>query len=137
MNVLYARPRIKTNRKSPRPSTPFGAGILPFVPHVGRTSFTANDQAEAALLFAEQPAKPVLTPAELMAQIRGDIDRCKELGRRQDALAEVMRKPLPPISGGAPARFVPSPQDWDDYHRFSVDLDQRYDDDQLYIGACG
>lgn len=32
---------------------------------------------------------------------------------------------LPPISGGAPEPFEPSPADWEDYARWSEDLDSR------------
>jgi hypothetical protein len=58
---------VKTNRKSYRPTTPFGYGIL--------------------LPPAPPPAPlPPITPSQLAAQIAEDLVRIREIGRRQDAL---------------------------------------------------
>ena len=136
---------VKRTRKSPRSSEPFGAGILPYVPHTGRMPFTAEEEAEAVLMFADtKPASlPSITPTQLMAQIKTDLVRCKELGRRQDALWEEIqaskrkdRPSLPPIRGGAP-RFEPSDQDWDDFHNWNREFDEDLGDDMQFIGACG
>jgi hypothetical protein len=44
---------VKPTRKSPRPSAPFGAGILP---HAGRRMpYTQADLDEAVLMFADSP----------------------------------------------------------------------------------
>jgi hypothetical protein len=55
----------------------------------------------------------------LMSQIRDDLVRCQELGRRQDALAakiEMFKRGIRPIAGGSPeaTRFIPSEQDIED-----------------------
>jgi hypothetical protein len=61
--------------------------------------FSATDSAEAAQMFSELPS---ITPAALTTQIKADLVRCQEVGRRQDALLASLRSPLPPISGGSP-----------------------------------
>jgi hypothetical protein len=72
----------KVNRKSYRPPTPFGYGIL---------------------LPPASPAAPMapITPSQLAAQIAEDLVRCKELGRRLDSL-ELSLHGLKPIRGGSP-----------------------------------
>jgi hypothetical protein len=66
-----------------RVSTPFGYGIL--LPPAPPTA----------------PLAPI-TPAALAEQIRTDLARLREIGRRQDALLASLRSPLPPIAGGSP-----------------------------------
>jgi hypothetical protein len=117
MNVLYAKPRIKPNRRTARNPAPFGQGILAYRPHTS-TPFTATDEAEAAAMFAEANHAPMTFDA-LMSQIRGDLVRCEALGRRQDALAaklELSRRGIRTISGGSPeaTRFIPSERDLED-----------------------
>jgi hypothetical protein len=82
----------------------FGAGVLRSFPS-SRCSFTAQDAQEAVAMFAEtvKPApRPSITPAALAVEISASIRRCQALGRRQDALLEAIRNPLPPLCGGSP-----------------------------------
>ena len=44
---------VKATRKTARPSTSFGAGILPYRPFAGVMPFTVQDAAEAVLMFAD------------------------------------------------------------------------------------
>jgi hypothetical protein len=60
---------------------------------VDRTSYTPQ---------ASLPMMTPISPAALAAEIKALLASSKELGRRQDALMASLRKPLPPISGGAP-----------------------------------
>jgi hypothetical protein len=60
---------------------------------VDRTSYTAQ---------ASLPLMPPISPAALAAEIKALLASSQELGRRQDALMASLKKPLPPISGGAP-----------------------------------
>jgi hypothetical protein len=117
MSVRQIVRKVKPTRKSPRHSEAFGVGILPFVPFTGRTQFTATDEAEAAAMFATPASEPLNWIDQLQAQIKSDLVRCEALGRRQDALAariEMSKRGIRPISGGAPTRFAPSPDDLED-----------------------
>jgi hypothetical protein len=71
----------KVNRKSYRPSTPFGYGIL-LPPATARLA--------------------PITPSQLAAEIKGLLASSQELGRRQDALLASLRSSLAPIAGGSP-----------------------------------
>jgi hypothetical protein len=52
--ILYARPKVKSTRNTPRPAARFGRGILPYVgQHDGRRPYTAEDLALAAQLFGQ------------------------------------------------------------------------------------
>jgi hypothetical protein len=73
----------KVNRKSYRPSTPFGYGIL--LPPAPPTA----------------PLPPI-APSQLAAEIKALLASSQELGRRQDALLASLRSPLSPIAGGSP-----------------------------------
>jgi hypothetical protein len=62
----------------------FGAGILRSVPHHGTCPFTQAD--------AQEVAATMFGPCQLDRQIKEDLARCKELGRRQDALLAAIRR---------------------------------------------
>jgi hypothetical protein len=93
---------VKPHRKSPRKPGPFGRGVFPparpFEP-------SKSDRIEWATM-ATVSAKPApMTFDALMSQIRGDLVRCQELGRRQDDLMAKIRLSkmgIRPVCGSSP-----------------------------------
>jgi hypothetical protein len=73
---------VKVSRKSYRSPTPFGYGIL--LPPAPPTA----------------PLAPI-TPAALAEQIRTDLARLREIGRRQDELMAKVHG-IRPVCGGSP-----------------------------------
>src|SRR4051812_16739691 len=61
-------------------------------------------------------------------QIPPDDDQVEAFEPSLDDVAWLNENPiLPPISGGSPAPFVPSAQDWADYEAFSREVDARHE----------
>ena len=50
--MCVATLKVKPTRKSPRPSAPFGQGILASRPFAGRMPYTLADLSDAAAMFA-------------------------------------------------------------------------------------
>ena len=65
--ICIADTKVKATRKSPRPSAPFGQGILASRPFAGRMPFTTADLAEAALMFADDATTTADTDWDALA----------------------------------------------------------------------
>jgi hypothetical protein len=108
---------VQRTRKTPPSGLPFGFGLIRSVPYAGRQPFTANDDAEVTSIFGDKPVTTAPSWIERLAdQIKSDLVRIQELGKRQDSLAPMMAANIKPIRGGSPEapRFVPSEQDLED-----------------------
>ena len=100
--ILFDGGQLRTDPAARQARARFGRGVLKSVPSF-KAAFSFADAQEAALMFAEAPKpapRPSITPGQLMAKVRDDIARCKELGRRQDALLLALHG-IKPISGGS------------------------------------
>ena len=65
--ICIADARVKPTRKTPRPASRFGAGIMPFTPFVGHMPFTLADVAWAAQAFGESSPDYDLAAGEATA----------------------------------------------------------------------
>lgn len=52
--IRHSAVLVKPTRRTPRPSTRFGAGISPYVPFDGRKPYTAQDVVDAVAMFADE-----------------------------------------------------------------------------------
>jgi hypothetical protein len=91
--ILFDAGRLSADHVLREIRARFGRGVLISRPHDTRP-YTAGDLADAAAMFGDEAARPLppITPCQLMAQIKSDLARCKDLARSIDAFADSLRR---------------------------------------------